>query len=110
MAYRAMLPRKAIELIESLFRYNGEYRRLESVDNIMPRHYVQEVFALSSNAPGITIFYEVKADLSEHEITILANAGVRRIQPGMKFSDLHTPINEKRARRGRRMYSSCATA
>jgi hypothetical protein len=42
-----------------------------------------------SPPPGVTIFYEVKADLKADEMQVMADAGVRRIQPGIE--SLSTP-------------------
>lgn len=84
MAYRAMKPEVALELFRSLFRYSGRVSRLTSVDNILPKSYLKEVLPLLETPPDMEIFYEVKADLSEEEIVVLARAGVRQIQPGIE--------------------------
>ncbi len=84
MSYRSMSSDRAIALIESLLQYVGVCPRLESVDNIMPRHYVEEVFGRISVPPNVEIFYEVKADLNDRELAILSKAGVRLIQPGIE--------------------------
>jgi ribosomal peptide maturation radical SAM protein 1 len=84
MSYRSMSPDQAVVLLKSLFRHADICSLFESVDNIMPRHYVQEVFTRLSTPPNTTMFYEVKADLSEGDLAILSGAGVRRIQPGIE--------------------------
>jgi ribosomal peptide maturation radical SAM protein 1 len=84
MAYRSMEPDKAVELIDVLFKYADSCDCFESVDNILPHHYVSKVFSRVSAPPGTYIFYEVKADLSYDDLDVLAKAGVRRVQPGIE--------------------------
>ncbi len=48
----------------------------------MPKEYLTDVFP-HVRSPKV-IFYEVKADLKEPEMAILAEAGVREIQPGIE--------------------------
>ncbi|NJL29701.1 MAG: RiPP maturation radical SAM protein 1 [Thermoanaerobaculia bacterium] len=85
MAYRGMPPAQARELFRSLFaRYGDRCRRYESVDNIMPREYLKEVFNDFQRPPGSVLFYEVKADLKAWEMDVLARAGVTEIQPGIE--------------------------
>lgn len=85
MMYRAMPPAQALELLQSLFaRYGERCARFESVDNIMPREYLTEVFPHLTPPPGVALFYEVKADLKEREMEILSRAGVTEIQPGIE--------------------------
>src|SRR5258708_19179517 len=50
----------------------------------MPKNYLTEVFPNLNTPPGLSIFYEVKADLSEEDIQVLAKAGVTKIQPGVE--------------------------
>ncbi len=85
MAYRAMKPEQALAQFQSLFsRYGGRVSRFDSVDNILPTGLISDVFARLKPAPQISLFYEVKADLTEDELRILANAGVNDVQPGIE--------------------------
>ena len=85
MAYRAMPTDQAIALFESLFaRYAKRCKRFDAVDNIMPREYLTEVFPQVKAPPGVSIFYEVKADLKEREMKVLGRSGVNQIQPGIE--------------------------
>jgi ribosomal peptide maturation radical SAM protein 1 len=84
MAYRSMKPELAIDLISGLFKFSSTVSRLESVDNILPKNYVQEVLPFINPPENMTIFYEVKADLAEHDVEVLSKAGVRAIQPGIE--------------------------
>ncbi len=84
MAYRAMQPEKAIRLFETLFGYADRCSHFECVDNIMPKSYIKEVFAFLNPPRHTTIFYEVKADLMESDIEVLARARVVHLQPGIE--------------------------
>jgi ribosomal peptide maturation radical SAM protein 1 len=68
MAYRAMRSEKAIEQFKRLFSYWPRCSRFESVDNIMPKQYLADVFPYLDPPPQSTIFYEVKADLRADEL------------------------------------------
>lgn len=84
MNYRSMCPEKARNLIQSLFKYSSRVSRLLCVDNILPKNYPEEVFAELNTPDNITIFYEVKANLSEEELKILSRARVKEVQPGIE--------------------------
>lgn len=84
MGYRSMKAEVAIKQFESLFRYSGKVSHLASVDNILPKSYLQEVLPLLQTPANMEIFYEVKADLSEKDIAVLARARVKNIQPGVE--------------------------
>lgn len=85
MMYRSMLPEQALALFNEMFeKYGDRCSRFESVDNIMPRQYIKEVFANLVPPPGANLFYEVKADLKEWEMEVLSRAGVTQIQPGIE--------------------------
>lgn len=84
MAYRSMSAERAIRLFEGLFQYSDKVSRLEAVDNILPKSYLKDVLPFLNTPPDMSIFYEVKADLSEQDIEVLARAGVKHIQPGIE--------------------------
>jgi ribosomal peptide maturation radical SAM protein 1 len=85
MKYRAMASDLAVEHLQTLFdRYGSRAVEFESVDNILPREYLREVLPRLTPPPHATLFYEVKADLKEHEMAILERARVTRIQPGIE--------------------------
>ncbi len=85
MNYRAMDADKAVTLFRELI---GNYRSRSSifftVDNILPRNYVKEVLPRIEAPPGTRIFYEVKASMTDDEMRVMADAGVRWIQPGIE--------------------------
>jgi magnesium-protoporphyrin IX monomethyl ester (oxidative) cyclase len=84
MTYRSMNADNALALIRSLFRYADRVSRLQCVDNIMPKHYAKEVFARLDTPSHMKIFYEVKADMSDEDLTHLSNGRVREVQPGIE--------------------------
>ena len=76
---------KAISLYRRLFDdYGSRCDLFFNVDNIMPRNYVAEVLPHIGTPDGASIFYEVKADLSEEDLRAMSDAGVTRIQPGIE--------------------------
>ncbi|HYG65958.1 MAG TPA: RiPP maturation radical SAM C-methyltransferase [Thermoanaerobaculia bacterium] len=85
MMYRAMPSDQALALFREIFeKYGDRCTNIFSVDNIMPRQYIKEVFAHLVPPEGTSIFYEVKADLKEWEMEVLSRAGVTEIQPGIE--------------------------
>ena len=84
MGYRAMNPELALKQFDSLFTYAPKVSRLEAVDNILPREYLKEVLPFVQTPENVEIFYEVKADLTESDVQVLAKARVKQIQPGIE--------------------------
>jgi ribosomal peptide maturation radical SAM protein 1 len=85
MDYRAMAADKARAQFEWLFdEYSPWCEEFICTDNIMPKNYPREVFADLGTPDGVQLFYEIKVPLSEHDMAVLAKAGVTRIQPGIE--------------------------
>lgn len=85
MQYRSMKPELAIKQFETLFeRYGARCSRFEAVDNILPKHYFKEVLDQLNPDPKISIFYEIKVDVTEDDVKILSKSGVREVQPGIE--------------------------
>jgi ribosomal peptide maturation radical SAM protein 1 len=64
---------------------------VEVVDNILDMHYFKEVLPKLAALPEpIYLFYEIKANLTRQQVKLLAEAGVRRVQPGIE--SLSDPI------------------
>ena len=58
---------------------------------ILPHRFFESLLPRLARADlGLTIFYEVKSNLTYHQIELLASAGVRLLQPGIE--SLSTPI------------------
>lgn len=90
MNYRAMTPQNALAQFDRLFSYAQYVDRFESVDNIMPKIYMKEVFAKLKPPPNVNLFYEVKADLTDEEVEILSRAHVKSVQPGVEALNTST--------------------
>jgi ribosomal peptide maturation radical SAM protein 1 len=85
MAYRAIPPSAALEYIGGLFdRYACRVDHFSSVDNIIPKEYFTDVFPHLDVPDNVTIFYEVKADLTREQMAELARTHVAEIQPGIE--------------------------
>ena len=84
MAYRAMSPDRALKQFDSLFEFAPQVSRIDAVDNILPKSYLQDVLPHLKTPENVSLFYEVKADLSESDVQVLAKARVKIIQPGIE--------------------------
>ena len=84
MGYRAMNPELALKQFDSLFTYAPGVSRLDAVDNILPKEYLKDVLPFVQTPENVEIFYEVKADLTESDVQVLAKAQVKNIQPGIE--------------------------
>jgi len=84
MSYKAMPVERAIGQFHHLFRYSDRCKHFQATDNIMPKEYIREVFGRITPPDDISIFYEVKADLTKEDMAILAKARVTEIQPGIE--------------------------
>jgi magnesium-protoporphyrin IX monomethyl ester (oxidative) cyclase len=90
ISYRSMRPELALRVFNDLFRHAGRVSELESVDNILPKSYVTDVLSILDTPEGMSLFYEVKADLDEDDFRVLAKARVLRIQPGIEALNTST--------------------
>jgi ribosomal peptide maturation radical SAM protein 1 len=89
MTYRSKSPARVLEGMDALARRYGS-RRLEAVDNILDPRYLAEVFGrFAEERKGYRLFYEVKVNLTQEQLRVLAEAGVRRIQPGIESFSTH---------------------
>jgi ribosomal peptide maturation radical SAM protein 1 len=84
MTYRAKLPDRALSELTSLL---ADYptTEIEAVDNILDMSYITTLCtALAQRRWDVSLFFEVKANLTRDQLAILRQAGVRRIQPGIE--------------------------
>jgi ribosomal peptide maturation radical SAM protein 1 len=88
--YRSMRPETAFTMFNDLFRHASRVSEMESVDNILPKSYLTDVLPFLDTPPGVSLFYEVKADLDEDDFRALAMARVFRIQPGIEALNTST--------------------
>jgi ribosomal peptide maturation radical SAM protein 1 len=84
MAYRSMKPEHARAQFEWLFEFSPWCDEFVCTDNIMPKSYPKEVFAKLDPPAGVSLFYEIKVPMSEHDMAVLSQARVTRIQPGIE--------------------------
>lgn len=84
LTYRAMSPQRARRQFEELFKYAPAVSQFKSVDNIMPREYLESLLPNLRVPKGTRIFYEIKTNLTDDEVRLLAQAGVTEIQPGVE--------------------------
>ncbi|MEO6702802.1 MAG: RiPP maturation radical SAM C-methyltransferase [Jatrophihabitantaceae bacterium] len=84
MAYRSMKAELAVEQLEWLFEFHPWCRNFHGTDNILPRNYVRDVFSKLKPPKDALIFYEIKVPVSDHDMKVLAEVGVREVQPGIE--------------------------
>lgn len=71
------------ELAGQAKRYN--LSRFEAVDNIIDMAYLKDLFpALIDAGTDYELFYEVKANLSRAQLELMAEGGIRVLQPGLE--------------------------
>jgi ribosomal peptide maturation radical SAM protein 1 len=89
MGYRSKsAPRTLFEIEELVSRYRSRY--LGAVDNILDQQHIEGVFGvLAAQERDYRFFYEVKANLNRDQIRLLAQGGMRRIQPGIESLSSH---------------------
>jgi ribosomal peptide maturation radical SAM protein 1 len=85
MSFREMGVAEARNTIQGLVaRYSDRVTRFASVDNIIPKSYVTDLLPGLEIPEHVSLFYEVKADLTQEEIKTLAKARVVEVQPGVE--------------------------
>ncbi len=89
MSYRCMKPQKILAQFRRLFAYAPRVKHYVAVDSIMPRELLTGVLPHLETPPDAHIFYEVRTDLKAHELALMAEAGIRVVQPGIEA--LSTP-------------------
>lgn len=84
MAFRAKSPKRVADELAELSSRHRSFS-FTAVDNILEPSYLDELFpVLSDGGSTYDLFYEVKANLSRHELRAMRGAGVRHIQPGIE--------------------------
>lgn len=84
MAFRKKSPSR---VYDEIFDISSKYRclTLNAVDNIMDLDYFQTLLPRLAEADlDLSIFYEVKANMTKRQVRKLAEAGITRIQPGIE--------------------------
>jgi ribosomal peptide maturation radical SAM protein 1 len=84
MSFRKKEPQRVLDEILELTSSNN-CLNLAATDNILPLEYLQKLMPRLAEADlDLNLFYETKANLTRAQLELLANAGVRRIQPGIE--------------------------
>ena len=87
MGFRSKSPQHLLAELAELSRRYGT-RSFQFVDNILDMSYFKTVLPqLATAAEKYSLFYETKANLKREQVRLLADAGVRWIQPGIESLD-----------------------
>ena len=88
MSYRSKSGERVLEEFRRLARDYPQTRNVFVVDNILDLDYFSDVLpVLAQEQLGISISYEVKANLKKEQMRLLKAAGVHNIQPGIESLD-----------------------
>jgi ribosomal peptide maturation radical SAM protein 1 len=89
MTYRSKSPARVLAELDSMASRYG-VKEFGAVDNIMDLRYLREVFpVLAAQHKDYRFFYEVKANLTQEQVAIMARGGMRAIQPGIESLSTH---------------------
>jgi ribosomal peptide maturation radical SAM protein 1 len=84
IAFRQKSPHRVIKDLHLLLGTNPS-KTVSMTDSIMPYVYFRTLLPrLAGRFPGVTIFYEEKANLSLAQVLALKQAGIAAIQPGIE--------------------------
>jgi len=84
MAFRERSPDRVIQDLNTLLQRHGPHR-VCMTDNIMPHRFFQTLIPrLRQEVPGLSLFYEQKANLTLEQVAALVQAGIKLIQPGIE--------------------------
>jgi ribosomal peptide maturation radical SAM protein 1 len=83
MAYRSKSQRRAYDELSYLASRHGS--DFVSADTILDMRYFDEFLPrLAREGPNITMYFQMKANLRPEQLTLLARAGIKKIQPGIE--------------------------
>lgn len=89
MKFRAKSPARVRSELDELASKTESFR-FQAVDNIVETSYFDTLFPeLKKSRADYTLFYEIKSNLTRAQIKMLADAGVRVIQPGIESLSTH---------------------
>lgn len=87
MAYRAKSPDRVLRELDEVAARTG-VRRIELVDNILDmRAFDTWLPQLAAGDRAFSLFVEVKSNLRAEQVRLLAEAGLRWLQPGIESLD-----------------------
>lgn len=89
--YASMDEEKAVLYINNLVKkYSAQVKVFESVDNIIPPNYYENVLPSLRIPEDVYLFYEIRSAINDKQVEALAKARVKIIQPGIE--SLNTSI------------------
>jgi ribosomal peptide maturation radical SAM protein 1 len=89
LAFRRKSPAIVIRDIDEALRYG--ITNIHAVDNILDLRFFRSVLPeLARRRHGATLFYEIKSKTTRDQVQLMAQAGIRMVQPGIE--SLSTPI------------------
>ena len=87
MKYRSKSADRVVAELSELYRRYG-IRSIQFVDNILDMSFFKTVLPkLAASGDKYSLFYEIKSNLKREQVELLAEAGVRWIQPGIESLD-----------------------
>ncbi len=88
-AFRKKSPERVISDLRSLLEANPR-SNVVMADNIMPYTYFRTLLPrLASELPGLSVFYEQKANLSLAQVLLLREAGIQSVECGIESLSTH---------------------
>ena len=83
MAFRSKSPGRVLDEIDWLVeRHDPEM--IWMADNILDMAYFKSLLPRLAESRPTSLFYEIKANLTREQVRLLADAGVKEIQPGIE--------------------------
>lgn len=90
MKFRSKSSERALSEIKYLSE-TWNVKNFAATDNIMDFNHIKSVFKpLADEGAGFRFFYEIKSNLKDEQLEVLATAGVDTIQPGIESLSDHT--------------------
>ena len=90
MRFRSKSPERVLDELATLARRHRSFT-FDAVDNILDVRYLTTLLPrIVDSGADYDLFYEVKANLTRAQLKLMAQAGVRRIQPGLE--SLHSGV------------------
>lgn len=91
MTFRSLENGQTLQFLKDFFaQYYPRVKDFSATDNIMPKSILESVYAHLDLPEDLSIFYEVKSDLSLGELVEMKRSRINRIQPGIESFDSRT--------------------
>ena len=88
LKFRSKSSQRVLDEFVYLARRYPDTKTITVTDNILDIHYFQDVIpGLIKLDLGLSIWYEVKANLRKEQLRLLKQAGIQTIQPGIESLD-----------------------